>query len=203
MVGIRQFNEDQTLDLAMELFWRQGFGATSMPQLAEATGVLRGSLYNAYGDKQALFLEVFARYQVRFLTAARKALNEPQLNQALKAFFTYTIASMTQGIPPRGCLTTKTAIDEAANSDQIRQALRGLLDGLEDLLLERFATDEALLHLALEPTAAARLVVALTRGIVVIERVYQDAQRLQNIADSLVEVLMHPHVESTTEVSRS
>jgi len=189
MVGIRQFNEDQTLDLAMDLFWRQGFGATSMPQLAEATGVLRGSLYNAYGDKQALFLEVFARYQVRFLAAARQALDAPRLDRALKAFFAYTIDSMTQGSPPRGCLTTKTAIDEAANSEPIRLALRGLLDGLEALLIERFSTAEAQQRLSLEPMAAARLVVTQTRGIVVIERLYQDPQRLQDIADSLVDVL--------------
>ncbi|MBZ9780968.1 TetR/AcrR family transcriptional regulator [Pseudomonas sp. REP124] len=195
MAGVRQFNEEQTLDLAMELFWRQGFGATSMPQLAEATGVLRGSLYNAYGDKQALFLEVFGRYKARFLDAARQALDEPQLDLALKAFFAYTIASMTLGTPPRGCLTTKTAIDEAANSEPIREALRGLLDGLEALLVERFSTEEARESLTLDPVAAARLVVSQTRGIVVIERLYQDAQRLQDIADSLVAVLMHPTVK--------
>ncbi|NUT78742.1 TetR/AcrR family transcriptional regulator [Pseudomonas sp. C1C7] len=195
MAGVRQFNEEQTLDLAMELFWRQGFGATSMPQLAEATGVLRGSLYNAYGDKQALFLEVFARYKARFLDAARQALDEPQLDLALKAFFAYTIASMTLGSPPRGCLTTKTAIDEAANSEPIREALRGLLDGLEGLLVERFSTEEARERLTLDPVAAARLVVSQTRGIVVIERLYQDAQRLQDIADSLVAVLTHPRVK--------
>ncbi|AWY38945.1 TetR family transcriptional regulator [Pseudomonas putida] len=192
MAGVRQFNEEQTLDLAMELFWRQGFGATSMPQLAEATGVLRGSLYNAYGDKQALFLEVFARYKARFLAAAREALDEPQLDRALKAFFAYTIGSMTQGTPPRGCLTTKTAIDEAANSEPIRLALRDLLDGLEALLVERFTSEEAQQRLALDPVAAARLVVSQTRGIVVIERLYQDAQRLQDIADSLVAILLHP-----------
>ncbi|MGY2258970.1 TetR/AcrR family transcriptional regulator [Pseudomonas sp. SDO55104_S430] len=195
MAGVRQFNEEQTLDLAMELFWRQGFGATSMPQLAEATGVLRGSLYNAYGDKQALFLEVFARYKARFLDAVRQALDEPQLDLALKAFFAYTIASMTLGTPPRGCLTTKTAIDEAANSEPIREALRGLLDGLEALLVERFSTEEARERLTLDPVAAARLVVSQTRGIVVIERLYQDAQRLQDIADSLVAVLTHPTVK--------
>lgn len=203
MVGIRQFNEDQTLDLAMELFWRQGFGATSMPQLAEATGVLRGSLYNAYGDKQALFLEVFARYQARFLEAARQALGEPDLAQALKAFFAYTIASMTQGTPSRGCLTTKTAIDETANSEPIRQALRDLLDGLEALLMERFAMDQASERLALEPTAAARLIITLTRGIVVIERLYQDAERLKEIANSLVEVLLHPQNNFTNTASQA
>lgn len=191
MVGIRQFNEDRTLDLAMEVFWRQGFGATSMPQLAGSTGVLRGSLYNAYGDKQALFLKVFARYQARFLEAASKALTDPDLAQALKAFFAYTIASMTQGTPPRGCLTTKTAIDETANSEPIRQALRDLLDSLEALLVERFASAEEQ-TLAMEVTAAARLVITLTRGIVIIERLYQDPQRLQDIADSLVDILLPP-----------
>ena len=174
-----------------------------MPQLSEATGVLRGSLYNAYGDKQALFLEVFARYQARFLASARQALEEPNLERALKDFFAYTIASMTQGNPSRGCLTTKTAIDETANSEPIRQALRDLLDGLEALLMERFAMDQASKCLALEPTAAARLVITLTRGIVVIERLYQDAERLKEIANSLVEVLLHPQNNFTNTANQS
>jgi hypothetical protein len=104
---------------------------------------------------------------------------------------------MTQGNPPRGCLTTKTAIDETANSEPIRQALRDLLDGLEALLLERFAMDQGSSRLALEPAAAARLVITLTRGIVVIERLYQDVERLKAIADSLVAVLLQPQKELT------
>jgi TetR/AcrR family transcriptional regulator, transcriptional repressor for nem operon len=46
-----------------------------MLDLAKSTGVQRCSLYNAYGDKEEIFLRVFERYAERFIADARKALN--------------------------------------------------------------------------------------------------------------------------------
>jgi len=188
MAGIRQFNEDQTLERALEVFWRKGFGATSMPELAEATGVQRGSLYNAYGDKQGLFLAVFARYKAGFLAAAGETLTSPDTREALKAFFTFAIASMKSGEAARGCLSTKTTVDENASAEPIRDVLRGMVDGLEGLLAERLS--QATEPLALPIEDAARLLVTLTRGIVVIERLYPDTARLQATADSLVDLIV-------------
>ncbi len=188
MAGIRQFNEEQTLERALEVFWRKGFGATSMPELAEATGVQRGSLYNAYGDKQGLFLAVFARYKAGFLAAAGETLTSPDTREALKAFFTFAIASMKSGEAARGCLSTKTTVDENASAEPIRDALRGMVDGLEGLLAERLS--QATEPLALPIEDAARLLVTLTRGIVVIERLYPDTARLQATADSLVDLIV-------------
>ncbi len=71
MAGVRQFDEAAAMEAALSLFWRQGLAATSMPDLAGATGVQRGSLYNAYGDKEAIFLRAFDLYAERFLAAAR------------------------------------------------------------------------------------------------------------------------------------
>ncbi|MEK1942898.1 MAG: helix-turn-helix domain-containing protein [Pseudomonas sp.] len=188
MVGIRQFNEDETLDRALELFWRKGYGATSMPELAQATGVLRGSLYNAYGGKEGLFLAVFSRYQEGFLAAAGETLKAVDTREALKAFFSFAIASMKSGEAARGCLSTKTAVDENASAEPIREALRGMVDGLEHLLAERL--NQASEPLALPAPEAARLLVTLTRGIVVIERLYPDAERLQRTADALVDLIV-------------
>ena len=59
MAGVRQFDEGAMIATALDLFWRQGLAATSMPDLAQATGIQRGSLYNAYGDKETIFLRSF------------------------------------------------------------------------------------------------------------------------------------------------
>ncbi len=77
MVGTRQFDEDALLEVALKTFWQNGFAATSMIDVAEATGVQRGSLYNAYGDKERLFLLAFERYASRFLDFVRQALSNP------------------------------------------------------------------------------------------------------------------------------
>ncbi|KKK06551.1 TetR/AcrR family transcriptional regulator [Micromonospora sp. HK10] len=192
MVGQRQFDERRTLDRAREVFWLKGYGATSMQDLASASGVLRGSLYNAYRDKETLFLRVFDDYAEQFLADAAQALAQPVVDQALRAFFDFTITSMTTGVPTRGCLTTKTAIDTKADGERIRAALRDLLDKMERLVHERLSTGEARSRLAIPPAEAARVLITMTRGIVVMERVYQDPERLRATAAALIDALLTP-----------
>jgi len=76
-----------------------------MLDLAKSTGVQRGSLYNAYGDKEEIFLRVFERYADRFIADARKALNKPDPRDALDTFFAFAVQSITKGSPARGCLS--------------------------------------------------------------------------------------------------
>jgi AcrR family transcriptional regulator len=192
MVGQRQFDEKQALDRAQEVFWLKGYGATSMQDLATASGVQRGSLYNAYHDKETLFLRVFEGYADQFLAETAEVLAHPSVDQALHGFFDFTIASMTNGTPTRGCLTTKTAIDTRAEGERIRAALGDLLDNLERLLRERLSTDEARSRLTIPPAEAARVLITISRGIVVMERVYQDPARLRATAASLIGALLTP-----------
>jgi AcrR family transcriptional regulator len=193
MAGTKQFNEEEALDRALDLFWRRGFGPTSMQDLAQATGVIRGSLYHAYGDKQAIFLRIFERYRERFLAGVSEALSSPVIDDALRRYFRFSIATMTEvgsGDGPRGCLTTKTATDETAMDASIREALRSLLDGLGRLLEERLSRADDQDRLALAPAAAATLIVTLTRGLVVMERVYRNPAQLEAIADDLARLVL-------------
>ena len=192
MAGTKQFDEDEVLDRAMLLFWRRGFGATSMQDVAQATGVLRGSLYHAYGDKQALFLRVFGRYRAWFLASLRAALDAPTAEEALRRYLRFAIETITavdDDEVTRGCLTTKTATDETAMDDAIRAALRGLLDDVQQALADRLGQPDAAGRLALPPAAAARLITTTTRGMVVLERVYRDVAQLEAVADDLLRLM--------------
>ena len=189
MAGVRQFDEEQVLSQALALFWRQGLRETSMLQLAEATGVQRGSLYHAYGSKETLFQLAFERYAARFLTAAKGALEEPDPRQALLTFFDIAIANMTQGTPPRGCLTTKTAAQLDSAGKPVRQQLRALLDELEEAVREALSGKAARKRLVLEPAEAARVIVIFTRGLAVRERVHGSPKRLRASAAALVRAL--------------
>ncbi|WP_433275049.1 TetR/AcrR family transcriptional regulator [Pseudonocardia xinjiangensis] len=192
MVGRRQFDENRTLECAREVFWLKGYGATSMQDIATATGVLRGSLYNAYRDKETLFLRVFEDFADQSLADTAQALAHPIIDHALHDFFDRAITSMTTGSPTRGCLPTKTAIDSKADGERINAALRDHLDNTERLLRERLSTDEARPRLAIPPAETARVLITMTRGIVVMERVYQDPERLRATAASLIDALLSP-----------
>lgn len=192
MAGVRQFDESETLEAAIALFWEQGFGSTSMQNLAAATGVLRGSLYNAYGDKQGMFLEAYRHHQARYLAQAAASLAQVDPAVALESLFVFVITWITDGTPSRGCLTTKTATDETARSEPIRQALGGLLGGLEALVETRLTQPDATARLRLPAAEAARLVVTLSRGIVIMERVDRDRETLLATARSLITLVLAP-----------
>lgn len=194
MVGARQFDENETLDKALCLFWRKGYAQTSMQDLADATGVQRGSLYNAYQSKGALFLRVFGVYRETYVGKMREALDKPVLREALQSFFDFAIKSMRTGAPSRGCLSTKTAVGVEELDASIQSAIKDLLDEIEAALLERFSRPGQAEQLTLSPVDAARLIVTQTRGLVVIERVYRDEQRMRSMADLLTQLLLKPKV---------
>jgi AcrR family transcriptional regulator len=189
MSGVRQFDTDQALERALERFWAKGYAATSMQDLAEATGVLRGSLYNAYKDKEGLFLAAYARYGERLLAEAQRALSAPRAEDALANFFNWAIQSMTTGTPARGCLTTKTATDFTADTPRIRAALAQFLEALEATVARRLREPQAQGVLSVPPADAAKLVVAMSRGLVVMERVHQDRRKLRAYVKPLLKAL--------------
>ena len=112
MVGARQFDEQEVIAIALDVFWRKGLHDATMQDLAAATGVQRGSLYNAYGDKEEIFLRAFDQYAAQFLEVAANALAGGDVVTRLKNFLDAIVVNMTSGSPARGCLTTRTALDE-------------------------------------------------------------------------------------------
>ncbi|TCW79809.1 TetR family transcriptional regulator [Burkholderia sp. SRS-46] len=192
MAMVRQFDEETVLDQALNVFWQKGWQATSMADLAEATQVQRGSLYHAFGGKEQLFLLAFDRYERRFLSEAQAALDAPSVSLALERFFDVAITNMTSGSPPRGCLTTKTASESEELSPLIQARLRALLDALEARITEALSRDAVRAGLKLPPAPAAQVIVAFTRGLAVIERVYHEPAQLHALAENFASLLLGP-----------
>jgi TetR/AcrR family transcriptional regulator, transcriptional repressor for nem operon len=190
MAGVRQFNEQEVFERAIALFWRKGYAETSMQDLADATGVQRGSLYNAYGGKEQLFLRAYQVHTEGYLAKARQALSRSTLRSSMSSFFDFIVDWLLEGEPSRGCLSTKTVFGGEVVEAPIREAVSRLLDGLEAAVRDRLSQPDKTSKLALPPAKAARLVITVTRGIVVLQRIYpDDRQRLRAAADSLLETL--------------
>jgi TetR/AcrR family transcriptional regulator, transcriptional repressor for nem operon len=190
MAMVRQFDEETVLRQVLETFWRKGWQGTSMADLAEAANIQRGSLYHAYGSKEQLFQLAFERYAERFILEAQKALVASSAELALRQFFDVAIANMTSGSPPRGCLTTKTAAEGDSAGPQIQERLRVLLDDLEAAITKALSSKAMRTQLRTPPAEAAQMIVAFTRGLAVIERVYRERDRLHALADSFVPLLL-------------
>jgi AcrR family transcriptional regulator len=190
MVGVRQFDENEMIAAALDVFWRKGLHDATMQDLAQATGVQRGSLYNAYGDKEAIFQRAFDHYAAQLVEACGQALAEgDDIASRLRNLLDLLIVNMTSGSPPRGCLTTRTALDSAISSAAVRQRVQGVLSRLEQLVGKAIssAPDK---HRAANANRLARVVVTFTRGLAVMERAGYSRKQLKESAASFVDALV-------------
>jgi AcrR family transcriptional regulator len=187
----RQFDPEVALKAASDRFRMFGFAATSLDDLAAATGLARPSLYAAFGDKKALYLAALARTHRR-LEARFDALDAAALPRAdlLKAIFASTIDGYLTGeISPGGCIAVNTASAEAAADPDIRQALLGFLT-MQDARMERVFTAAGI-----EPARhAARLVMSVLHSLAVRARAGTPRAELIAIAKDCSALLVPPIV---------
>jgi AcrR family transcriptional regulator len=189
MVGARQFDEQEVIAIALDVFWRKGLHDATMQDLAAATGVQRGSLYNAYGDKEEIFLRAFDRYAEQFLEAAGKALSEGDAATRLRNFLDMIVVNMTSGSPARGCLTTRTALDAAISSEAVRERVQSVLSRLEQIVAKAIGSSPNKTP-AIEANRLARVVVTYTRGLAVMERAGYSRKQLKEAAATFVDALV-------------
>lgn len=117
----KNFDVEEALQKAMEVFWRKGYEATTITDLTDATGVKRQSLYNAVGDKQQLFVRALLKYdseQRRATLASLEARSEPL--DSIRMLFTHVVKESLTDEARRGCLLVNTAVDLQAQTEEVQ-----------------------------------------------------------------------------------
>jgi TetR/AcrR family transcriptional repressor of nem operon len=125
----RNFDDDDVVERAMEVFWTHGYANTSPAQLAEATGVAKGSLYNAFKNKRALFEHALACYDRQTSELAgdllsRSGTTRECIRSALRFIVDFDLAQQS----PRGCLVGNTSVELAGHDAQIARTIRAMQD---------------------------------------------------------------------------
>lgn len=134
----RAFDEAVVTEKMTALFWRKGFAATSLDDIAEATHVNRPSLYSAFGSKQDMYIMCLNRFSEEMAGLSRSALSQPdQLEDALAAFFNNLI-DVYFDAPERevrlGCFVFSSAVAEASENDAVRDVVRHALQDVQAAL---------------------------------------------------------------------
>lgn len=191
----REFDHDDVLRIAFEQFWRNGVRGTSLSDIARDAGVQRGSLYNAFGSKEALFLSAYERYASNYLGTLRKALGSGTLRERLTAFFDVTIRNFRSGSPPRGCPTTRGLMELGSGEgegldENARQAFADLVARATGLIEEAFAEGKKRGEFSGAPEIAALHVATVTRGLAVLERAFGNEAQLKKIAAHTIDLLL-------------
>lgn len=104
-----EYDRNKVVNAALQLFWRDGYEATTIEKLLEVMELNRGSFYAAFGDKEGLFIEVLDCYMDQVLSVSEKTIqakNHPL--EAIYSFFEYFILLNDKEIRERGCLIFST-----------------------------------------------------------------------------------------------
>ncbi|MDE1170571.1 MAG: TetR/AcrR family transcriptional regulator [Verrucomicrobium sp.] len=153
----RAFDVDKALGRAMEVFWRQGYEATSLTDLTEAMEINRPSLYAAFGNKEELFVKVLDRYLGEAGELIAGALAMPSAREGMAFLLQKTAERLGDPRTPPGCLAVHGALSCGKGDEAIRRKLAGACAGREALLRQRFerARREGELPAAADPAALA------------------------------------------------
>jgi AcrR family transcriptional regulator len=119
----RSFDREEALERAMEVFWRQGYEATSIGDLTAAMGINPPSLYAAFGDKERLFLEAVERYECRPGFGASVLCEEPTARGAIERLLEESARELTRRGHPRGCMVVTAATNCSIGSAHLQAAL--------------------------------------------------------------------------------
>ena len=126
----RSFDTEATLAQATLAFWQRGYASTSMDDLSAATGLNRPSLYGAFGDKHALYLQALRLYTEQSNAAIAAALADRSLRDGLLRVYELALRLYYPADEAaRGCLLIGTAATEAPRDEAIRQQLGDSLRG--------------------------------------------------------------------------
>ncbi|MEI8144967.1 MAG: TetR/AcrR family transcriptional regulator [Alphaproteobacteria bacterium] len=181
MARPRSFTDSDVLDRAMDCFWSDGLNGTSVRDLAEVTGLQAPSLYNAFGDKRALFAAVLERYAERFMrerVARLEAMDDPKA--AIIAFLDELIERSVADPDGRGCLLVNSALEVAPHDPELAVLIGRHLDDVR-AFFERSLTRIAaagLLRAEVTPADGAAHFLALVLAIRVASRMRPDRDHL-------------------------
>jgi TetR/AcrR family transcriptional regulator, transcriptional repressor for nem operon len=194
MAGVKQFDRNDVLDRAMQVFWRSGYQATSIQDLVDATGVNRGSLYTTFGDKCGLFLAVLDHYSDQVARPTMAELDGPDPRRAIEGMFESIIRRTSDPAFPRGCLDTNTSLECPGAGDVIARKIAARLGQQESAIYQvlRRAQHEGALDPKQDARALARFFLGVAQGLNVVNKAAPDPAMLKDMVKVAMRVWEDP-----------
>jgi AcrR family transcriptional regulator len=180
------FDPDHVLDTALSLFWRNGYAATSLDMIVEATGVARPSLARRFGDKAAIYVACLERFRTRLRATLGATLRErAPIEVTLLAFCDAAVSLyMTGGANPLGCLIINTAPSATRAVPEVQAVLRDALAEMDDALRSTLKAAQARGQLSpdVDATGVALLVSSLVQSLALRARAGERQRELKAVA---------------------
>lgn len=191
----REFDADNVVARATDLFWKHGYEGTSVQDLVEATGVSRAGLYAVFGNKEGLFNAAIDRYMSGGV--GRMILDAPPdepVARLLRRVFDQIVEQGATNARPRGCMITNTAVELAEERGPASAKVVANMMEIEADLYSRIRRGQARGEIArdTDARAAARFVLNNMHGLRVMAKLFPQRETLQDIAGCVLAFFAAP-----------
>jgi TetR/AcrR family transcriptional regulator, transcriptional repressor for nem operon len=190
MARHKEFDEAKVIESAMNAFWTHGYGATGTRSLATATGILPGSMHQAFGGKKGLFLVALDLYAQQALNgiSATLAADGPVLEN-IRACLLYVARSFETSEGYRGCLMANTAAELSPSDSEATAKVRSMFIRMEDLFAGALMRAQAKGEISPKKDVRnlARLLVITIEGLQIYAKVQPQGELLSDIIDVCID----------------
>lgn len=194
MARPRSVHRDELVVSAMRVFWKNGFGSTSIEDLVTATGVGRGGIYGDFRNKEGLLLGCLGAYREKHVDPALEILSSQEDGlRAIDAYFTHFIDLHRQhGMPGPGCFFANVMTELAPHDEAVRAIVTQHLADLRKafgLALERSAKNAGVKLTRGERGKLAGFLATASQGLWSYGRTISDIRELEGFKQVLLQLL--------------
>lgn len=188
----REFSEDAVLESARNQFWETGYAGTSLADLTVATGLGKGSLYGAFGDKHALFLRTLEGYCSDAVSDAHKELaGGGRAIDNLADHLRNSARVGVEGSRARGCMMAKAAAELGSRDAAVQAIVSSSFDRWHDELASCIARaqDEGDIAVGVDADTLAWTLLTLLRGFEALRKGGVASEHLKATLDQVLETI--------------
>ena len=191
MARPREFDETAVLNIAMQCFWRDGYEATSVRDLVAKTGITSASLYNAFGDKRALYRRTLDHYVAESIAERIALCASLPPRAAIGAFFAEILKRSLGDPQHKGCMLVNAALDVAPHDADFRKIVASVLVRIEAFFLANLKAGQAdgTIARTLPATQLAQHLLGVLMGVRVLARVRPERALLEGVVASALALL--------------
>lgn len=192
MARTRQFDERQALQAAMLVFWEKGYDGTSINDLEQAMGLNRTSIYNAFGNKGALFERVMSRYKESVMAELFARLDSaPNIREGIRRMLNGALDIHFDEDNPGGCLVVLSVMESGQHDDASISAMQQTMQELKSVLQSRISKAKKNGELAedIDPGATATTIATTMAGMMVMGKANMSKASLKKTVNQILGLL--------------
>ncbi len=186
-----EFDKEETLSKAMEIFWEKGYKATSIQDLVDHMGIKRGSIYNTFGDKHSLFIASLEFYAEQF-TYKRIAVLEQEGSSLdnIKRFFD-NVVNIPMERKTRGCLISNTVVELAPHDEKVAACVRIMLERMQTAFLNCLnrAVEAGELPSDTDTQVLSRFLATSNHGLMITGKSVLNPEEIKDVVDVILSTL--------------